>query len=159
MGKAFGGLVIAQERPRPAQRGVPQKAVLQESKVNRRGKWIFSLARWRMHSEQCTSRSKSFLLSQQLRNQSPQSTNDYSELMNMCCIGSAFEASSNFLKLWFILQTLAKEESYHYTSLRKFFECVAFSDCIFSLYWPKHLWVGVQRSTALTTLVKTATHA
>lgn len=82
MGKAFG----SQERPGSAQRGVPQKALLQESRVNRRGKWIFSLARWRMCSEQCASRNKSSFssLSSLLRNQSPQSTNDCSELMNMC---------------------------------------------------------------------------
>lgn len=149
MGKALGSLVIAMERPRPARRGAPQKAVLQDSKVNRRGKWIFSLARWRVRSEQCASRNKSSFssLSSLLRSQSPQSTNDCSVLMNMCYSSAAYEASSNFFKLWFILQTLAKEESYHYTSLSKFFGCVAFIDSIFSL-WPKLLWIGLQCSTA-----------
>lgn len=157
VGKAFGSLVMAVERPRPARRGAPQKAVLQESTVKRRGKWIFALARWRMCSEQRASRNKSSFSSPSSlpRSQSPQSTNDCSELMNMCCNGAVYEASSNFLQLWFILQTLAKEESYHYTSLRKFFQHVAFSDCLFSL-WPKLLWVGVQGSTGLTMHRRTA---
>lgn len=51
----------------------------------------------------------------------------------MCSSGAAYETSSNSFKLWFILQTLAEEESYHCTSLSKFCEGVAFSDGIFSL--------------------------